>query len=150
GRRPRGRLRPRRARRRDDGRSVDPRGPRRAAAADLGAALSGWRAGRDRCDARCARGRGCADPAAGAIGTMKHRIAESESSLFGGRYTLLRRLEVGGMAEIYLARQAAMAGFEKLVVIKRLRAELAQDARVVEMFLEEARIGAALNHPNIV
>ncbi len=76
--------------------------------------------------------------------------AISSRSSFGGRYTLLRRLAVGGMAEIYLARQAAMAGFEKEVVIKRLRAELADDPRIVEMFLDEARIGAQLNHPNIV
>jgi serine/threonine protein kinase len=43
-----------------------------------------------------------------------------------------------------------MAGFDKEVVIKRLRAELADDPRIVEMFLDEARIGALLNHPNIV
>ena len=81
---------------------------------------------------------------------MRHRTADLEPMAFGGRYTLLRRLAVGGMAEIYLARQAAMAGFEKEVVIKRLRAELADDPRIVEMFLDEARIGALLNHPNIV
>ena len=69
---------------------------------------------------------------------------------FGDRYTLVRRLAVGGMAEIYLARQAAMAGFEKDVVNKCLRPELADDSRIVEMFLDEARIGALLNHPNIV
>ncbi len=80
----------------------------------------------------------------------RHRTADLEPTEFGGRYTLLRRLAIGGMAEIYLARQAAMAGFEKEVVIKRLRAELADDPRVVEMFLDEARIGAQLNHPNIV
>ncbi|MEO7096339.1 MAG: protein kinase, partial [Polyangiales bacterium] len=80
----------------------------------------------------------------------RHRTADLEPTAFGGRYTLLRRLAVGGMAEIYLARQAAMAGFEKEVVIKRLRAELADDPRIVEMFLDEARIGALLNHPNIV
>jgi len=80
----------------------------------------------------------------------RHRTADLEPTSFGGRYTLLRRLAVGGMAEIYLARQAAMAGFEKQVVIKRLRAELADDPRVVQMFLDEARIGALLNHPNIV
>lgn len=57
---------------------------------------------------------------------------------------------MGGMAEIFLARQAAMAGFEKAVVIKRLRAELAGDRRIRDMFLTEARIGAQLNHPNIV
>ncbi len=80
----------------------------------------------------------------------RHRTADLEPTAFGGRYTLLRRLAVGGMAEIYLARQAAMAGFEKEVVIKRLRAELADDPRIVELFLDEARIGALLNHPNIV
>ncbi len=80
----------------------------------------------------------------------RHRTADLEPIEFGGRYTLMRRLAVGGMAEIYLARQAAMAGFEKEVVIKRLRPELADDPRVVEMFLDEAKIGAQLNHPNIV
>ncbi|HEY0250223.1 MAG TPA: serine/threonine-protein kinase, partial [Kofleriaceae bacterium] len=80
----------------------------------------------------------------------RHRTADLDPVQFGGRYTLLRRLAVGGMAEIYLARQAAMAGFEKEVVIKKLRAELADDPRVVEMFLDEAKIGAQLNHPNIV
>ncbi len=80
----------------------------------------------------------------------RHRTADLEPTEFGGRYTLLRRLAIGGMAEIYLARQAAMAGFEKEVVIKRLRTELADDPRVVEMFLDEAKIGAQLNHPNIV
>jgi tRNA A-37 threonylcarbamoyl transferase component Bud32 len=80
----------------------------------------------------------------------RHITADLDPTSFGGRYTLLRRLAIGGMAEIYLARQAAMAGFEKEVVIKRLRAELADDPRIVEMFLDEARIGALLNHPNIV
>jgi serine/threonine protein kinase len=80
----------------------------------------------------------------------RHRTADLDPTSFGGRYILLRRLAIGGMAEIYLARQAAMAGFEKEVVIKRLRAELADDPRIVEMFLDEARIGALLNHPNIV
>ncbi len=80
----------------------------------------------------------------------RRRTGEIDPMSFGGRYTLVRRLAVGGMAEIYLARQAAMAGFEKEVVIKRLRQELADDPRIVEMFLDEAKIGAALNHPNIV
>ena len=82
---------------------------------------------------------------------MTRRLeAEMEPTFFGGRYTLIRKLAVGGMAEIFLARQAAMAGFEKEVVIKRLRTELADDPRIIEMFLDEAKIGAQLNHPNIV
>ncbi len=74
----------------------------------------------------------------------------SQRVYFGDRYWLTDLLAVGGMAEIYLARQNAMAGFEKDVVIKRLKPELARDKRIVEMFLDEARIGARLNHPNIV
>ena len=80
----------------------------------------------------------------------RRETGEIDPLSFGGRYTLLRRLAVGGMAEIYLARQAAMAGFEKEVVIKRLRHELADDPRIIEMFLDEVKIGAQLNHPNIV
>jgi len=69
---------------------------------------------------------------------------------FADRYTLLELIAIGGMAEIYRARQDAMAGFEKDVVIKRLKPELAADRGMVEMFLDEARISALLNHPNIV
>src|SRR6185503_875950 len=93
---------------------------------------------------------GGADSCGGDRAMRRRQTGEIDPMSFGGRYTLLRRLAVGGMAEIYLARQAAMAGFEKEVVIKRLRAELADDPRIVEMFLDEARIGALLNHPNIV
>jgi tRNA A-37 threonylcarbamoyl transferase component Bud32 len=66
------------------------------------------------------------------------------------RYTPTHKLAEGGMAEIYVARQRALAGFEKDVVIKVLLRRLREDKRVVEMFLDEARIGAVLNHPNIV
>ncbi|MEZ4359502.1 MAG: protein kinase [Kofleriaceae bacterium] len=68
----------------------------------------------------------------------------------GERYLLVRRLAMGGVAEVFLARQSATAGFEKEVVIKRLRPELRANSRVLKMFLEEARIGALLNHPNVV
>ena len=76
--------------------------------------------------------------------------AATEPIKFGDRYWLVRQLAVGGMAEIYLARQDAMAGFEKQVVIKRLKPALARQDHIVEMFLDEARIGAELNHPNVV
>ena len=67
------------------------------------------------------------------------------------RYWRGRLLAVGGMAEIHLARQGADSdGFHKELVIKRLKPELAADPRAVAMFLEEARIGALLNHPNVV
>ncbi|MCS6800134.1 MAG: PEGA domain-containing protein [Myxococcota bacterium] len=66
-----------------------------------------------------------------------------------GKYTLIRKLAVGGMAELFLGIQRSVAGFEKLVVIKRVLPHLAQDRAFVEMLLQEARIAATLNHPNI-
>lgn len=77
-------------------------------------------------------------------------IALAEPVPVGESYLLVRRLAMGGVADIFLARQSGTAGFEKDIVIKRLRPELRSNARVVKMFLEEARIGALLNHPNIV
>ncbi len=67
-----------------------------------------------------------------------------------GKYDLLALLATGGMAEIWLARVSGMAGFEKLVVIKRLLDKLAADPEYVEMFLDEARINARLTHSNVV
>ncbi|MBM4357796.1 MAG: serine/threonine protein kinase [Deltaproteobacteria bacterium] len=67
-----------------------------------------------------------------------------------GKYTLLRELASGGMAKVYLAIQRAVAGFEKLVVVKRILPELARDPNFVEMLLAEARTAATLNHPNVV
>jgi serine/threonine protein kinase len=67
-----------------------------------------------------------------------------------GKYVLLDRLAVGGMAEIFLARQEGMEGFEKTVVIKRIRPHLSKQKSFVDMFLDEARLAAQLSHPNIV
>ena len=67
-----------------------------------------------------------------------------------GKYRLIAHLATGGMADIYLASQTALAGFEKLIVIKRILPNLSREPRFVEMFLDEARIAATLNHPNVV
>ena len=66
------------------------------------------------------------------------------------RYSILSHLATGGMAEVYLARQAGMQGFEKLVVIKRMRPELMLEDGAIEAFLDEARLVATLEHPHIV
>jgi serine/threonine protein kinase len=66
-----------------------------------------------------------------------------------GRFQILRKLATGGMAEIFLARQTGMEGLERLVVIKRILPHRARDAEFVTMFLDEARIVAGLNHPNV-
>jgi serine/threonine-protein kinase len=67
-----------------------------------------------------------------------------------GRYTVLSHLASGGMAELFIARQEAMGGFEKQVVLKILQPRYARNSRVVQMFLDEARLAAKLNHPAIV
>jgi serine/threonine-protein kinase len=67
-----------------------------------------------------------------------------------GQYQLLSRLAVGGMAEIFLARQTGIKGFEKLVVLKKILPQLVKHQEFVDMFLDEARIAARLRHTNIV
>jgi serine/threonine-protein kinase len=66
-----------------------------------------------------------------------------------GKYHLIGKLGHGGMAEVFLAMSLGKGGFRKLVVIKRLHAELAEENGFVEMFLDEARLAARLTHPNI-
>src|SRR5690242_14350571 len=66
-----------------------------------------------------------------------------------GRYQLIRRLAMGGMAEIYLARAEGAEGFAKPVVIKRILPGQAHDPENVTLFVEEARLAARLNHANI-
>ena len=73
-----------------------------------------------------------------------------DEALVGGRYQMVRQLALGGMAEIYLARQLSAGGFEKDVVIKRLRPELAGDRRIADMFLDEAEVCSLLVHPHTV
>jgi serine/threonine protein kinase len=65
------------------------------------------------------------------------------------RYAILGRIATGGMAEIFLARSTSLAGVERYVVLKRVLPERARDPIFVKMFLDEARLAAQLQHPNI-
>lgn len=67
-----------------------------------------------------------------------------------GRYTLLSKLDGGGMAGVFLARQAGPEGFEKKVVIKMIHPQLAGKTDFVDMFFNEARLAALLSHANVV
>jgi serine/threonine-protein kinase len=67
-----------------------------------------------------------------------------------GKYTLLERIAVGGMAEVFLAVQTGLEGFEKWLAIKRIRPHLSNEEAFVKMFLNEAKLAAQLQHPNIV
>jgi hypothetical protein len=67
-----------------------------------------------------------------------------------GKYRLIAKLARGGMGDVYLAVSHGPGGFHKLLVVKEMRPEFAEDERYVAMFLEEARLAARLAHPNIV
>jgi serine/threonine protein kinase len=67
-----------------------------------------------------------------------------------GKYQLLAVLGRGGMADVFLALSRGPMGFNKLVVVKRLRSSLSDDRTFRNMFLDEARIAARLNHANVV
>jgi serine/threonine protein kinase len=67
-----------------------------------------------------------------------------------GRYVVVRKLAEGGMAEIFLAAAQGPEGFEKEVVIKRIRSGFADDPAFVQMFVEEAKVVSRLSHANIV
>jgi serine/threonine-protein kinase len=67
-----------------------------------------------------------------------------------GRYELITRLAVGGMAEVYLARHGELSGFKTLVVLKKVLPHLAENPEFISMFLDEARVASVLDHPNVV
>lgn len=66
-----------------------------------------------------------------------------------GKYTLIHKLGTGGMAEVFLAKEPLPHGLERLVVVKRLLPYISEDEKFITLFLDEARLVAQLNHPNI-
>jgi serine/threonine protein kinase len=83
------------------------------------------------------------------MSSTSSNLAARDTSHFG-KYRLIDRIAVGGMAEIFLAHQMEGEGLERPVVIKRIRPHLSKHSTFVKMFLNEARLAAQLNHPNIV
>lgn len=67
-----------------------------------------------------------------------------------GKYLLLDKIGTGGMAELFLAKQTGLSGFEKVVAIKRILPHLTQGSEFVTMFINEAKLAALLTHQNIV
>jgi tetratricopeptide (TPR) repeat protein/tRNA A-37 threonylcarbamoyl transferase component Bud32 len=67
-----------------------------------------------------------------------------------GRYTVLRKIGAGGMAEVFLARFRGAQGAEKLLVVKKIHPAFASNARFISMFVDEAKVAMRLNHSNIV
>lgn len=67
-----------------------------------------------------------------------------------GKYILLEKLAVGGMAEIYLARNSGSAGVSKFVAIKRILPQFTEQTEFIDMFKDEAKIAVNLSHANVV
>ena len=70
-------------------------------------------------------------------------------TFFLGRYRVVDEIGVGGMASVHLARMDGPGGFQKWVAIKRIHPHLVEDDQFVDMFLDEARIAAGINHANV-
>ncbi|GMU03720.1 hypothetical protein KH5H1_78430 [Corallococcus caeni] len=69
---------------------------------------------------------------------------------FFGKYLLLERINVGGMAEVFIAKAFGVEGFERILAIKKILPTMAEDDEFITMFIDEARISVQLNHANIV
>jgi serine/threonine protein kinase/DNA-binding response OmpR family regulator len=67
-----------------------------------------------------------------------------------GDYVLLGLIARGGMAEIYKAKRKGVKGFEKIIAIKKILSGYGEDAKYIEMLVDEAKIAAELSHPNII
>jgi serine/threonine-protein kinase len=72
------------------------------------------------------------------------------TSRWVGEYEVVKRLSVGGMATLYLARRHGAAGFSRLVALKVVHPHLVEQSTFVDMFVDEARICAQISHPNVV
>ncbi len=81
---------------------------------------------------------------------LLHTVGWQPMKVIGGRFTLLGRLAFGGMAEVWLARQTGPQGFSRMVVVKRVLEARCSEPEILSMFVEEARLGGQLAHPNIV
>jgi serine/threonine protein kinase len=66
-----------------------------------------------------------------------------------GKYYLLERINVGGMAEVFKAKAFGVEGFERLVAVKRILPNIAEDEEFITMFIDEAKIAVQLQHANI-
>src|SRR5262245_31000380 len=88
----------------------------------------------------------------GGNSTSGQRAKEGDKpsgTFFLGRYRVVDEIGVGGMASVHLARMDGPGGFQKWVAIKRIHPHLVEDDQFVDMFLDEARIAAGINHANV-
>ena len=92
--------------------------------------------------ARAPPGYGGSPPPSGGVSFLRKPVPF-------GKYCLLDRISVGGMAEVFKARAFGAEGFAKTVAIKRILPNMAEDDEFITMFIDEAKIAVQLNHANI-
>ncbi|MGZ8830109.1 MAG: protein kinase domain-containing protein, partial [Thermoanaerobaculia bacterium] len=87
-----------------------------------------------------------------AVAAVQPAIPEEEPTdgIRFGQYVLLERIASGGMAEVWKARMRGVEGFQKIVAIKKILPHLSDNQEFIEMFVDEAKLAAQLNHNNIV
>ena len=81
--------------------------------------------------------------------SVQEEVQEESGNRFG-QYTLVERIARGGMAEVWKAKMSGVEGFEKIVAIKKILPHLSDDSEFVNMFVDEAKLAAQLNHNNII
>lgn len=86
--------------------------------------------------------------------SVKEEVAKeakktTEEGIEYGSYVLLEKVATGGMAELFKAKRRGVQGFQKIVAIKRILSHLVDNEDFVTMFIDEAKLAAQLNHPNI-
>src|SRR5438552_18896823 len=88
-------------------------------------------------------------PSSASSGPRAKTEEKQPGTFFLGRYRVVDEIGVGGMASVHLARMDGPGGFQKWVAIKRIHPHLVEDDQFVDMFLDEARIAAGINHANV-
>ncbi|MEM1032904.1 MAG: protein kinase [Myxococcota bacterium] len=88
-------------------------------------------------------------PAPSEAGIPEAADRDLPQTFFLGRYRVVDEIGIGGMASVHLARVDGPGGFQKWVAIKRIHPHLVEDDQFVDMFLDEARIAAGINHANV-
>src|SRR5882724_11325495 len=81
---------------------------------------------------------------------MPEVAASSDVGTYFGKYFLMKKLAAGGMGEVFIAKQQGPAGFQKVLVVKKILGHLTESKEFTEAFLGEARLAAQMNHRHIV
>ena len=81
---------------------------------------------------------------------MLPRVKDEAGKVLASRYQLVEKAGEGGMAVVWRAITRGAHGFVRGVAVKRIKAALSHNQEFVQMFVEEARVGATLDHPNVV